>query len=184
MALDAAVGDQRHVVVAGADAAFDERLQLRHAEAGRQPRRAAAAGADADFHGVDAALGEKPHAFGGGDVAGDQLDVRERLPERLDRPGHHDRVAVRDVDHDHVDVRLDQLRGALDEVAGRADRGADRQPAVRVARREGQPFLAVNVLRRDQADQRAVRVDERQLLDLALAPSSARRRRASARPGR
>ncbi len=53
---------------------------------------------------VDAALGEKAHAFGGGDVAGDELDVAEALAERLDRPVHHDRVAVRDVDHDHVDV--------------------------------------------------------------------------------
>ena len=60
-------------------AAFDERLQLRHAEAGGEPRRAAAARADADLDGVDAALGEKPHAVGGRDVAGDELDVAEML---------------------------------------------------------------------------------------------------------
>ena len=104
VALDAAVGDERHAVSPAACAALDQRLQLRHAEAGGQPRRAAAAGADADLDGVDAALGEKPHAFGRRDVAGDQLDVGEALAERVDRAGHHHRVAVRDVDHDHVDA--------------------------------------------------------------------------------
>ena len=42
---------------------------------------------------------------------------------------HHDRVAVRDVDDDHVDAGAKQLRGALEVVAGGADRGADAQPA-------------------------------------------------------
>ena len=69
---------------------------------------------------------------------------------------HHHRVAVRDVDDDHVDVRLHELGGALDEVAGRADRGADQQAAVRIAGRERQPLLPMNVLGGDQADQRAV----------------------------
>ena len=54
---------------------------------------------------------------------------------------HHDRVAVRDVDDDHVDAGAHQLGGALEVVAGRADRGADAQPALLVARRERQPPL-------------------------------------------
>ena len=44
-------------------------------------RRAAAAGADADLDAVDAAVDEEADAVGGGDVAGDQLDVAELLPE-------------------------------------------------------------------------------------------------------
>ena len=166
MTLDAAVGDERHV--AGADAAFVERLQLRHAEAGRQSRGAAAARSNPDLDRIDASLGEEPHALGRRDVAGDELDRGERLPERLDRSRHDDGMAVRDVDDDHVDVRLHQFSGALDEIAGGADRGADHQPAVCIARREGEPFLAVDVLGGDQADQRAALVDERQFLDLAL----------------
>ena len=62
-----------------------ERLQLRHAETRGQARRAAAAGADADLDRVDTALGEKPHAFRGRDVAGDELDIGEVLLERVDR---------------------------------------------------------------------------------------------------
>ena len=34
-------------------------------------------------------------------------------------------MAVRDVDDDDIDVRLQELRGALDEIAGRADRGVN-----------------------------------------------------------
>ncbi len=90
---------------------------------------------------VDAALEQEPRALGGGDVAGDQLDVAEPLAELADRALHHHRVAVRDVDDQHVDARLDQLRGALEVVAGRADRGADAQPALLVARGKRQPPL-------------------------------------------
>ena len=65
-------------------------------------------------------------------------------------------MAVRDVDDDDVDAGLDQLGGALEIVALGADRRADAQPAVRVARRKRQPLLPEDVLRGDQADQRAV----------------------------
>ena len=158
---------------------------LRHAEAGREPGRAAAAGADAHFDRVDAALGEKPHAVRGGDVAGDELDVGERAAGTRRWP-----CAITTEWPCAMSMTitstcaLHELGGALEVVAGRADRRADAQPAVRIARRERQPLLAMDVLGGDQADQRAVRVDERQLLDLALRPSSARRPRASARRAR
>ena len=47
----------------------------------------------------------------------------------------------------------DQLRGALEIVAGRADGGADAQPALLVARGKRQPALVHQVARGDQADQ-------------------------------
>ena len=64
--------------------------------------------------------------------------------------------------------RLDELGGAL-EVSRRWRRSPRRRAAGR-ARRAWRTAAApgVNVLGRDQADQRAVCVDERQLLDLAL----------------
>ena len=104
MALDAAVGDQRHAP-AGRRAALGERLHLRHAEVRVQPGRAAAARSDADLDAVDAALEQEADALRGRDVAGDQLDVAEPLPERLDRARHDGRVAVRDVDDDDVHLR-------------------------------------------------------------------------------
>ena len=67
-----------------------------------------------------------------------ELDVAELLAERLDRARHDDRVAVRDVDDDDVGAGAEQLGGALEIVALGADRRADAQPALRVARRERQ----------------------------------------------
>ena len=168
VALDAAVGDERHAAV-GRRAALDQRLDLRHAEVRVEPRRAAAARTDADLDAVDAALDQEAHALGRGDVAGDQLDVAELLAERLDGARHHHGVAVRDVDDDDVGAGAQQLGGALEVVALRADRRADAQPALRVARGERQLLLLDQVLGRDQAEQAAVRVDERQLLDLVRA---------------
>ena len=110
--------------------ALDERLHLRHAEARRHARRAAAARPDADLDAVGAALEQEPRALGGRDVAGDHLDVAEALPELRHRALHHDRVAVRDVDDDHVDAGANQLGGALEVVAGGADGGADAQAAL------------------------------------------------------
>ena len=165
--LDPAIGDERQVVARGL-AAFDQRLQLRHAETGRQPRGASTTGPDPHLDGVHAAFGEKADAVGRGHVAGHQLDVGKLLLEGVDRTGHDHGMAVSDVDHDDVDLRLDQLRGPLEEVAGRADGRAHAQAAVRIAGGEGEPFLPIDVFRGDQPQQRAVGVHERQLLDLLL----------------
>ena len=165
VALDAAVGDERHAR-AGGGAAGDQRFDLRHAEVRVEPGRAAAAGTDADLDAVDAALDEEARPFGGGDIAGDQLDVAELLAERLDRAAHHRRVPVGDVDDDHVRAGAQQLGGALEVVAFGADRGADPQAAVVVARGEGQPLLLQEIRGGHQTDQPAVAIDERQLLDL------------------
>ena len=148
VALDAAVGDERHARSPDRQPALDERLQLRHAEARRHARRAAAAGPDADLDAVGAALEQEARALGGRDVAGDQLDVAEALAELAHRPLHDHRMAVRDVDDEHVDAGAHELGGALEIVAGRADGRADPQPALLVARGERQPPLAHEVLAR------------------------------------
>ena len=87
---------------------------------------------------VDAAIEQKPRALGRRDVAGDQLDVAALLAQLFDRALHHRGVPVRDVDDEHVGARAQHLRGALEVVAGRADRGADAQPALarRASRRD------------------------------------------------
>ena len=81
VAPDAAVGDDRHVGIAEREPALDERLQLRHAEARRHARRAAAARTDADLDAVGAEIEQKPGALGGRDVARDHLDLAEALAE-------------------------------------------------------------------------------------------------------
>ena len=101
-------------------------------------------------------------------LPGDHLDVAEALSEFRDRALHHDRVAVRDVDDDDVDPGANELRRALQIVAGRADRGADAQPALASRVANGMRRWLHEIARGDQAEQPAVGVDERQLLDLAL----------------
>ena len=61
------------------------------------------------------------------------------------------RVAVRGVDHEHVDLRVDERAGALERVRADADRGADPQPPLLVLRRERELDPLLDVLDRDQA---------------------------------
>ena len=123
---------------AAALARLDERLHLRDAEVRVQPRRASASGPDADLDAVDAALGEEADARGGGHVAGDQFHAGEALSERLDGSRHHRRMAVRDVDDDHVDLGANQLRRPLEIVSLRPDRGPHAEPSLlRRASRRG-----------------------------------------------
>ena len=65
-----------------------------------------------------------------------------------------------------VDLGVDQRAGALERVRADADRGADAQPALLVLGRERELDPLLDVLDRDQALEVAVRVDDRQLLDL------------------
>jgi len=89
VALDSAIGDERHVRLDRGDPAIDERLRLRHAETRGHPRRAAAAGSDADLHRVRAAFDQEARALRGRDVAGDQLDVAETRAHLGHRAVHH-----------------------------------------------------------------------------------------------
>ena len=111
---------------------------------------------------------QEPGALGCRDVAGNHFGVAKTLAELGNRALHHDRMAVRDVDHDDVHVGSNQLGRALEVVAGRADRGADAQSPLAVARRKWHASLTDDVARRDQADETPVRADQRELLDLAL----------------
>src|SRR6266511_2755229 len=88
--------------------------------------------------------------------------------ERLDRLLHHDRVAVGDVDHDEIDASADELGRPLEIVALGANGGAHAQPPLGVPGGTRQTLLLQDVLRGDEPDEDAVRVDERQFLDLPL----------------
>ena len=113
--------------------------------------------------------------FGGRDVAGDEIDVREAPAQRAHHVEHVLRVAVRGVDDEHVDVGGDQRVGALDGVARGADRGAAAQPAERVLRRVRVLDRLLDVLDGDQPLQPEVAVDDEQLLDLVPVQDLARR---------
>ena len=52
-------------------------------------------------------------------------------------------MSVRDVDHQHVGAGPEHLGGALEVVAGRANRGADAQPALRSRVANGSCFCLI-----------------------------------------
>ena len=56
-------------------AALVDRRDLRHADAGDDPRRADRPGPDADLDRVGPGLDQGLRPFGGGDVAGDHVDA-------------------------------------------------------------------------------------------------------------
>ena len=74
-------------------------------------------------------------------------------------------MAVRRVDHDHVDPGLDQRRGPLHRLVADADGGPGAQPALIVLGRMGIGFRLLDVLDGHQADQMAVVVGDQKLLD-------------------
>ena len=130
----AAVGDQRHAAAGERLGDGVDRHDLRHADAGDDARGADRARADADLDRVGAGLDQRQRGGAGGDVAADDVDVREVALDPAHALDDAGAVAVRGVDDDDVDAgaheQLDALLGALAD----ADRGADAQLAVRVAR--------------------------------------------------
>src|SRR6185503_4876216 len=108
-----------------------DRSDLRHADARDDARGADGARPDADLDAVRAVLDERLGALARADVAADDLDLVFLL-----YPGHAVenplRMAMRGVDHQHVDPRLDQRRDALVGALAHAHRRPDAQLAVRV----------------------------------------------------
>jgi hypothetical protein len=108
---------------------------------------------------------ERARAVGGADIAADHLDLRKALLDPLHPVEHALRVAVRGVDHQHVDPRLHQRRDALVGVFSHADRGADAQLAVRILAGVRVLALLQDVLHGDQAEQMEIVVDHQHALE-------------------
>ena len=173
--------DHRDPVARRGPRAVVDRRDLGNADAGDDSRRANRPGPDAGLYRVRSRLGERLGGLGGGDVAGDDLDVEALLdpPHRVD---HRVRVAVGGVDDEHVDVLLDEGLGTLERVLADADGGGDPEPPLLVLRGERILDALLDVLDRDQALQVAAAVDDRELLDLV--PVEDRPRVVERRPDR
>jgi hypothetical protein len=100
-----------------------------------------------------------------GHVAGDDLDVGERLAHLADHLEHALAVAVRGVDHQQVHMRVDQRSRALLGVGGDADRRPDAEPAKFILAGVREVDLFLDVLDGDQSLEAVVLVDHRELLD-------------------
>jgi hypothetical protein len=164
---DATVGADRDALVRGGVGAVIDRGDLRHTRARDYARGADRAGPHADLHAVRAGGDELRRRCRRGDVSGNDLHAVTRL-DLLDHAHHRGGVSVRGVDNDDVDAGADERRGALISVTRDADRGRDAQPPSGVFRRLREPRALLDVLQRDETDELAVPVEDRQLLDPVL----------------
>ena len=117
---------------------------------------------------VGAGLDQRLRRRRGGDVAADDVDLREVLLDPAHAVEHALVVAVRGVDHQHVDPGPDHQLGALLGVGAGADGAADPQLALLVLRRIRMLGGLGDVLHRDQAAQLVVTVDHEHPLETVL----------------
>ena len=78
------------------------------------------------------------------------------MRESVDRALHDQRMAVRDVDDEHVGAGAHDLGRPLEIVAGGAHRRRHAQPAAVVARRKRMAPMLDQILGGDEAEHRAV----------------------------
>ena len=160
---DAAIGNDRNPGLLRCRDAVEHGRELGDANPRDHPRRADAAGADADLDAVHARVEQRPGALDGRHVAGDDGHV-ELLLDGADGVDDVLGVAVRGIDDDDVAAGTDQTLDPLEVV--HADRCAHDEPAAPVARRVGILLETVDVLDRDQPLEATIVVDQDQLLDL------------------
>ena len=84
--LDPAVGGDGDAVLLGLLGAFHDGGHLGHAHAGHHAGGADGARSDPDLDPVGPGLDQGAGPFGRGHVAGNDLDIREGLPDVLDGP--------------------------------------------------------------------------------------------------
>ena len=145
-----------------------DRGDLRHADAGDDARGADRTRADADLDRIGAGLDQRQRRRAGGDVAADHVDLRVVRLDPAHALDHAGAVAVRGVDDDHVDAGLDQQFDPLLGALAHADRGADAQLALGVARGVREVGLLGDVLDRHQAAQLEGVVDDQHTLQPVL----------------
>ena len=103
-------------------------------------------GPDADLDPVGAAIDQEARALGGRDVAGNDLDVgKRRRNSRMARSITTECPCAMSMTSTSTPARTSS-RGALEVIAGRADRRANHQPSLRVAGRERAALLTDQVL--------------------------------------
>lgn len=149
----------------GGAGTFHDGGDLRNAHTGHDARGADGAGPDAHLHGVGAGLQHGAGAFIGRHVARDELAIRERA---LDG-GHGIQnvlgVAVRGVEHEHVNARGDEGGGALLAFRAHADGRADAQAALAVLTGIGVLLDLVDVLHGKKPGKLTLFVNHEQLFD-------------------
>ena len=171
---DAAVGNQRH---AGALERFGHvvnRRQLRHAHAGHDAGGANRARADAHFHRVCPGRHQIACRLCGGDVAADNLHLREVCLHPTHPIQNTLAVAVCGIHHNHVHPGSHQSGHAFVGFRTHAHRRAHAQAAVLVFVGMGEFGGFQNIAHRNQAFELVLRVHNQNALDLMLMHQFAR----------
>ena len=129
---DAAVGPDVTAEPPRLRGALHHGRELGPSDTRHHPSGAHRARADADLDDVGASLDQLAGAVGGDHVAGDDLGVGELGADGLDRPQRAGLVAVRGVDHEHVDTVADEFLGPSRRVAVDPHRDGHHQATVRI----------------------------------------------------
>ena len=171
---DAAVGNQRHAGAFERLGHVVNRRQLRHAHAGHDAGGANRARADAHFHRVCPGSHQIVCRLCGGNIAADDLHLREVCLHPFHTVEYALTVAMRGVHHNHVHPGSHQGGYAFVGFRAHAHRRADAQAAVLVfiGIREFGGFQ--NIAHRDQAFELVLGVHNQNALDLMLMHQFAR----------
>ena len=165
---DAAVGDHRHVGFVRRLDRIHDRGQLRHADAGDDARGADRARADADLDRVGAGIDQRLRAFGGRDIAGDDLHGIGELLDAVD--GFETRCEWPCAVSTTTRSTPASMSRSARSIAVLADAWSPRRRAAGPARpcRRADGRRLLHVLDGDQADASILLVDDDQLLDAML----------------
>jgi hypothetical protein len=123
---DAAVGDDRDIVLLRRLDRFEQRGELRHADARHNAGGADGARTNADLDRIGAGIDERLGTVGGRDIAGDDLHGIRMPFDAAHLVEHERRMAMGGIDHDQIGAGIDQPFGA--RKAGIADAGRGRDP--------------------------------------------------------
>ena len=161
-------------VARGGRGGFDDRGELRHADAGDDARGADRAGADADLDRVGAGVDQRPRAVVGGDIAGDdrtllvtRFSARTCSSTACEWPCAVSMTTSRRRRRSAVSARSKPLSPTVEAAPTR------RRP-VGVLGGERMLRRLLHVLDGDEADAAEVLVDDDQPLDLVLVQQPAR----------
>ena len=165
---DTAIGDQRHTGAGQCSGDVGYGRDLRHTDTRYDTGGADRAWADTDFHAVSAGVCQGLGRFASGDVAADNLHLREGLLDPTHAVDHAFGVAVGGVDHHHVNPGGDQRSNTIARVGASADSGANAQTTLVVlaGQRVGLGFF--DVVNGHHAFQVEGAVDDQHALDAVL----------------
>src|SRR5262249_7826750 len=166
--LDAAVGDDGNFGALCSTRCFHNGRKLGNTRASDYARGADRAGPDADFEAIDSERNEVLRAFVGGNVARDDLHLRQSTANRLDRFHDFFGVSVSSVNGHDIGLGFGHLYSAFEKIAGRANGGSRIKPAMVVFRGAGIFELFLDVFYGDEAFKIEILVYDEEFFDAML----------------